>query len=233
MRVEDTDTGLRGHTDGVLVFKNHSAILEVKTAGDEKVSRLKNYSSEGLSLLFHSESPWYGYWHQASTYASLIRKMYPQLPPMTHVEYLIFSRDTPKNVVAISLEVPTDDQWWQEIRARVLMAKEARTARVLPKGFAETKAEISNLPTCKWCSHKDVCLQPAGLVRYEGDALYDKRLNESLTQILKKEKDMGSIIRGDVVESTDVLVPTTEKPQAPAPEKEEAKPDDDKANDKD
>ncbi len=223
MTLRDDSIGLKGHTDGILVFKNHSAVLEVKTSDDTKVSKMKSLSAEDLSLIFATESPWYGYWHQASTYASLARIAYPQLPHMKEVIYLIYSRNDPDNVISFTLDVPPDDSWWLEIRARIKMAQHAATLKVLPVGFAETASEVDNLPTCQWCAYKKLCLDPKGKLRYTGDALYDKSLREDLRQVLLKEKNMGTVITGDVVEPSDVLVPT-EKPAPPPPKDNEEKP---------
>jgi hypothetical protein len=188
LRVEVPEVGLRGHTDGVLVFKKHSDLLEVKTAAEEKVLKMRAMSDEMLTLMFQTETPWYGYWHQATTYASLISQLYPELPPVTGVQYMIFSRNSPKIMAAFTIPVAAEAPWWKEIRARIVMAQLARKQEVLPMGFAETQMDISSLPTCKWCTHKDVCLKPSGKVRYAADALYDTKQREALNQVLEKER---------------------------------------------
>ena len=189
MRLTDPSINLAGHTDGVLVFKKHSSLLEIKSAGDEKVRALQQMNAAELALLFQTESPWYGYWHQASTYASLIRLQYGQeIPPVTHVDYMIFSRDSPKVMAAISLEVPADNSWWVEIRSRIVMAQKARKLKVLPVGFARDQAEISALPPCKYCSHKDVCLRPQEHLRFQSDALYDNESKQTLDGVLNQER---------------------------------------------
>ncbi len=101
-----------------------TSILEIKTSGDEKVTKLRSASDEHISLLFQTEAPWYGYLHQASTYASLANLTFPQIPPVKYVDYLIFSRDSPTNGAAFRLDVPNMD-WWREIRARIIMAQES------------------------------------------------------------------------------------------------------------
>lgn len=189
MRLTDERIHLAGHTDGVLVFKKHSSLLEIKSAGDDKVRALQQMSATDLVTLFQSEAPWYGYWHQASTYASLIREKYGrEIPPVTRVDYMIFSRDSPKVMAAISLEVPSDNSWWAEIRARIVMAQKARKLQVLPVGFAKTTADIAALPPCKYCSHKDVCLQPQGHLRFTSDALYDNDSKQTLDGVLNQER---------------------------------------------
>ncbi len=189
MRLTDDAIHLAGHTDGVLVFKKHSSLLEIKSAGDEKVRALQQMPAADLALLFQTEAPFYGYWHQASTYASLIRLQYGrEIPPVTHVDYMIFSRDSPKIMAAISMEVPADNSWWAEIRARIAMAQKAKKLQMLPIGFAKTPAEISALPTCRYCSHKDVCLQPQGHLAFTADALYDKEAKQTLDGFLNKER---------------------------------------------
>jgi len=186
--IRDGRIGLRGHCDGILIFKKFSSVLEIKTAGDAKVESILSMNDEEISILFQTESPWYGYWHQASTYASLLRLKYPSIPPITRVDYLIYSRDKPSKVASFSLEVPEDNSWWGEIRCRILMAQHARDAEVVPMGFARDQAEIDALPTCKWCTHKSVCLKPEGKVAYQSDALYDKTAHRDLVQILDKER---------------------------------------------
>lgn len=188
IRLEDTSVGLRGHTDGVIVYKNYSSILEIKSSGDEKVSKLKSCSDEQVALMFQSEAPWYGYLHQASTYASLANLAFPQIPKVTCVDYMIFSRDSPNNVAAFRLEVP-DYTWWKEIRARIVMAQEAKQLMIIPVGFAQDKNDIDKLPSCKWCQHKKVCLNPEGKVRYSADALYSIEARTALEEVLTKERD--------------------------------------------
>ena len=189
MQLRDDDLGLRGHTDGVLVFKRHSSVLEIKTSDDTKVEDMKNMSDAELAILYRTESPWYGYWHQASTYASLVREKYGHLlPPMREVNYLIYSRNSPLNVVAFTLEVPEDDSWWKEIRARIKMAQRARKLTILPVGFAESKGDIDSLPSCRWCTYKEVCLEPGRRIRYAADALYDNDAREALDKVLNRER---------------------------------------------
>jgi hypothetical protein len=220
MALEDEEIGLRGHTDGVIVYKDYSAILEVKTSDDEKVQKLKGMSDADITLLFQTEAPWYGYWHQAATYATMFRLLNPTMPPMREVQYLVFSRNSPKNVVAFSLPVPPDNQWWFEIRARIATAQRARDLKILPEGFAQNENDLNSLPSCRWCSYRDVCLKPENRLVYTADARYDTDAKKTLDQVLQKERtSMGGIIQGDVVESTDVFVPPNAP--APAPKKDE------------
>jgi len=186
--ISDPKIGLRGHTDGVIVFKTFSVVLEVKTAGDDKVEKLLSMTDEEVSAAFESETPWYGYWHQAASYASLLRLKYPSLPPIKRVDYFIASRDSPGKVASFSLPVPEDNSWWGEIRCRILMAQKARDLQILPRGFASNEADIASLPTCRWCSHKEVCLKPEGNVAYTSDALYDTAAHSNLEDILTQER---------------------------------------------
>lgn len=226
MALEDEEIGLRGHTDGVIVYKNYSAILEVKTSDDEKVRKMKGMSDADVTLLFQTEAPWYGYWHQAATYASMFRILNPTMPPMREVQYLVFSRNSPKDCVSFSLPVPEDNHWWYEIRARIVMAQRARDMKLLPEGFAQTENELNSLPSCRWCQYREVCLKPEQRLVYTADARYDTKAKETLVHILKKERQaMGTIIQGDVVESTDVFVPKAPKPEEKKdePKKDEKK----------
>lgn len=186
--VKDPSIGLRGHVDGVIIFRKFCSVFEIKSAGDEKVDALLAMSDREVGELFMSESPYYGYWHQAATYATLIRLKYPSLPPLTRVDYFIASRDDPTKVAAFSLEVPDDDSWWGEIRSRIITAQHARDLEVLPRGFASTKADIESLPTCRWCSHREVCLEPEGKLSYTSDALYDNETHTDLVRVLNKER---------------------------------------------
>jgi hypothetical protein len=188
IRLEDEAIGLRGHTDGILVYKNYSGLLEIKSAGHDKVEKLLSLSDEDVSLLFQAEAPWYGYFHQASTYASLANmKFKGVIPPVTCVQYLIFSRDDPKTVASFTLEVP-DLAWWTEIRARIVMAQEAKSLMIVPVGFAKNQADLDVMPSCRWCSHKDVCLQPEGKVRFSADALYSIQAKAALDEVLERER---------------------------------------------
>jgi hypothetical protein len=191
IRLEYPEVGLRGHTDGIIVYKNYSSILEIKTSGDEKVTRLKSSSDEHVRLLFQTEAPWYGYLHQASTYASLANLTFPQIPEVKYVDYLIFSRDNPKNVASFRLSVP-DMDWWREIRARIIMAQEARQLLILPLGFAKDQEDIGVLPSCKWCQHKDVCMNPGGKIKYSADALYSIEARQALDEVLTKERQWAA-----------------------------------------
>ena len=186
--IRDAKIGLRGHTDGVIVFKKFCSIFEIKSTGDEKVEALFAMTDKEIAELFMSEAPYYGYWHQAATYASLIRMKYPSLPPLKRVDYFIASRDNPTKVASFSLAIPEDDSWWGEIRSRILMAQYARDIQVLPRGFASNEADIAALPTCRWCSHKEVCLAPEGKVGYTSDALYNKEAHTDLKRVLKEER---------------------------------------------
>lgn len=187
IRLQDEEIGLRGHTDGIIVYKSYSSILEIKTSGDDKVTKLKSSSDEHVALLFQTEAPWYGYLHQASTYASLANLTFSQIPKVTCVDYLVFSRDNPKNVASFRLQVPGLD-WWREIRARIVMAQEAKQMLMLPMGFAKDEHDISVLPSCRWCLHKDVCLNPGGKIRYSADALYSIEARTHLDEVLTKER---------------------------------------------
>lgn len=166
LTLRDDDIGLRGHADGLLVFKAHSSILEVKTADDTKVQRLAAASDAELALTFQMTTPYYGYWHQASSYVSLVRHLaktdpaFAAVPYTTQVDFLIVSRNSPKNVVALTLPVPDDDHWYTEIKQRVQSAKAAVAEGRLPAGFASTADELDKLPSCMWCEYKNVCLEP-------------------------------------------------------------------------
>lgn len=192
VRLVDEEIGLAGHTDGVFVFKKHASILEIKTSDDDKVKGLKSLSDAELAVLFQTEAPWYGYWHQASTYAALVRERYGHLlPPLTQVDYLIFSRNSPKNMVAFSLDVPADNSWWAELRARIVVAQRAKHLKILPEGFAHSQSEVMSLPTCKYCTHADVCLSPQGKLRFTADALHDKNAKRTLDGFLEEERSHG------------------------------------------
>jgi hypothetical protein len=164
--LRDDTIGLRGHTDGLLAFKSYSSILEVKTAKHYNVEKLMAASDAELALTFQMTAPYYGYWHQASSYVSLVRHLcktdpaFAAIPYTTRVDFLIVSRDDPKTVAAITLPVPDDDHWYEEIKQRVQTARAAVAEGRLPSGFASTKEELANLPSCKWCEYKDVCLEP-------------------------------------------------------------------------
>lgn len=204
IRLEDEEIGFRGHTDGVIVYKSFSSILEVKTTGDDKITKLKGYSSEQLRLAFQTENPYYGYVHQASTYASLASLKFPQLPPMKYVDFLFFSRDNPKNYVSFRLSVP-GTSWWGEIRARIVMAQAARAQHILPLGFARDENDLSVLPSCKYCLYKKACLEPEGKVRYNDDALYSIEAREHLDDVLKKERTRWAALS----EATSLTPPTS------------------------
>jgi hypothetical protein len=179
--IEDHTIHLKGHTDGVLVFKDYSAILEIKTAGNKKVEALRSLSDAELSELFQTESPWYGYWHQASTYLVLVQELYGEyIPPLREIQYLVFSRDSPDVVASVAL--PVDAAWYAEIQRRVKLARKAAKLRVLPEGFAHTQTDLQALPSCTWCDYKDVCLNPRDIVEHEGDALTDPAIKDKLSE---------------------------------------------------
>jgi hypothetical protein len=186
--IRDARIGLRGHCDGVLVFKKYSSVLEIKTALPDKVKALQDADDDEISDMFATESPWYGYWHQASTYASLLRMKYPSLPPIKRVDFFVCARDKPDNVVSLSMDVPADNSWWKEIRSRIIMSQQALRLEIVPAGFAKTKEDLDALPTCKWCTHKEVCLSPKGKVDFRADALYDTQADQELIKILAKER---------------------------------------------
>jgi hypothetical protein len=221
IRLEDPDVGLRGHTDGIIVRKTRSSILEVKTAGKEKIEQLRASDPEQLALLFQTESPFYGYGHQAATYATLARWAFPQIPPVTSVDFLFFNREEPTLTASVTLQVP-DDRWYREVRARIVMAQYALREQIIPIGFATSKTDVDVLPSCRWCLHKAVCLEPQGKVRFEADALYDQQSEEALHKIMTRERAMGTIIRGDITEQTDVLSAEDKKKQEEAKKKAEA-----------
>lgn len=208
LTVADGKIGLRGHVDGVIVYKNFSSVLEIKTAGDKKVTGLLSLSDTQISELFRSEAPWVGYWHQASTYAALLRTKYPSLPPIKYVDYIIYSRDNPSTIASFRLSVPEDNSWWGELRCRILQAQEARDKGIVPKGFATTQSDIDALPTCRWCSHKDVCLEPEGKLEFNADALYDQDANDQLVEVLNKERARWA----ELFVETSLMQPTS-KPQ--------------------
>lgn len=166
LTLRDDDIALRGHTDGLLAFKAYSSILEVKTAKHVNVEKLRAASEAELALTFQMTAPYYGYFHQASSYVSLIRRLcktdpaYAGIPYTTQVDFLIVSRDDPRMVAALTLPVPDDDHWYEEIKARVQIANAAVAERRLPEGFASTKDDLEKLPSCKWCEYKTVCLEP-------------------------------------------------------------------------
>lgn len=188
LTIYDPKIGLRGHVDGVLLYEDWASILEVKTVGDEKLAKLKKTSKADMAKMFFAMSPWYGYWHQASTYATLVQKRYRNLPPIKQVDFFIQSRDNPKNFVVFTVPIPQDHSWYGEIRSRVLMAKEALEYGCIPRGYGSTKEELDDLPTCTWCKFKDGCLKPEEHIEFEIDALHDDEVHSELVTIQKQEK---------------------------------------------
>lgn len=187
LRLEDPEIGLRGHTDGIIVRKDGASVLEVKTVGQEKLDKLKSYSDAELREVFQTEAPFYGYWHQASTYAVLANRCFPQLPPIDRVEFFIHSRDSPGEMVAFTLEVQ-GPEWYQEIRARVVMAQQAKSWSVLPVGFAQNHADLSIMPSCTYCAYKEVCLNPEGKLRFAADAMHSEKSREALDEVYQIER---------------------------------------------
>lgn len=177
VRYEDEAIGFRGHTDGILVFKNYSSTLEVKSAGDKKVTMLKGLSPDALVNIFTSEVPWYGYLHQALSYAAFANQEYAKpglIPPMKYVDFFVQSRDDPFNYVALRVEVP-QDLWWNEIRRRVVLAQKALSLRIFPVGFARTNSDLATNPACMYCHGRQKCFSAATLVKNNGDALTSKK----------------------------------------------------------
>lgn len=175
LKVADEEVGLRGHVDGVLVWDDnghYQSVLEVKTADHDKVAGLKKLGSNAISELFATEAPWYGYGHQARTYASLLRRMYPDvLDNLLYVDYFIQSRNDPDTYVSFRMEADSD-AWWEEIRSRIVTAMAAVENKHLPIGFSRTEEDIRNLPACSFCELKTKCLKPGDEVDYRTDALY-------------------------------------------------------------
>jgi len=188
LTVEDKEVGLRGHVDGVMVYKDHTMILEIKTTGDEKIEKFMEMSDSELAIHCQTESPFYGYLAQASTYASLIREKYPQLPPIRGINFVIFSRDKPDGVFAFNVAVPQDDHWWSEIKSRIHRARRARDLRILPVGFATSEEDLKSLPSCRFCLHKDTCLTSANRIPdLAGDELLNPELAAQIDAVPKPE----------------------------------------------
>jgi hypothetical protein len=176
LTVADPEIGLRGHVDGVLVWEDgdhhYQSVLEVKTADHDKVVSLKKLGGSDISQLFATEAPWYGYGHQARTYATLLREKYPEvLTNILYVDYFIQSRNDPDTYVSFRMEAGVDD-WWVEIRRRIVSAKESLAKKVIPVGFARNEKEIKELPSCCFCNLKESCLVPPKEVDYVSDDLY-------------------------------------------------------------
>lgn len=178
LTVAAPEIGLRGHVDGVLVWEegdtHYQSILEVKTADHDKVAGLKKLGGQDISQLFATEAPWYGYGHQARTYATLLREAYPEiLDNIRFVDYFIQSRNDPDTYVSFRMNAgEPEDQWWVEIRRRIVAAQAAVANRVLPVGFARNEKELSELPSCSFCEMKKDCLKPPKEVDYVSDELY-------------------------------------------------------------
>jgi len=198
LRLEDKAIGLKGHTDGILLYMKgktlRGSILEIKSIGQEKLEKLKSASIEEIQLMFQTEAPFYGYWHQALTYAVLAPLCFPQLPELTEVEYVICSRDSPK-MVAFTLTV--DKEWYREIRARIVMAQEAKQMSILPVGFARNQADLTIMPSCTYCAYKEVCLRPEGKLKFAADALKHEESRKALDEVLEEERrtwDPSSVV---------------------------------------
>ena len=229
LTVEDEEIGLRGHVDGVFLYDTYSTVFEAKSSSDDKVREMRSMASEHISNLFVSESPWYGYWHQAGTYATLLRKMYPDLPPIKYIDFMIYGRGEPNNVLALRMEVPEDNHWYYEIKSRVLTAQYALRRKVLPAGFAKKPSDLEVFASCTWCLHKDVCLSASKKVDTRYDALYSKRASKVLSKYKKEKKEilMGQVITGDVVDTSKVMVPEDEEDKkTPSTSPNEEKADD-------
>lgn len=209
LTVGDDEIGLRGHVDGVNLYEGYSTVWEIKSSDDEKVKEMRSMDVLHLSDLFRAESPWYGYWHQAGTYTSLLRKMYPTLPEIKYIDFMVYGRNDPTNVLAMRMPVPSDNQWYLEIKSRIMMAQYALRRKVLPVGFAKKPTDLDVFASCTWCQHKEVCLTASEKVDTRYDALYSKRALTVLSKYKEKKKEllMGQVITGDVVDTSKVLVP--------------------------
>jgi hypothetical protein len=180
LAVKDPTIDLRGHVDGILLFKDYQSVLEVKTSSDEKVLKMKGVSAATASEMFCTEAPWYGYWHQASSYATLLRKKYPDvLTNLKYVDYIICSRDNPDNFVTFRLDVPATDEWYTSIVAKVHRANRAQLLNIIPVGYAKKESDINDLPTCRWCKLKEHCMTPQKLVTAT-DELKDPTATEKI-----------------------------------------------------
>ncbi len=188
LTIYDPKIGLRGHVDGVLLYDDHATILEIKTMGDQKLKELKKVKKEVIAQMLLAMSPWYGYWHQASTYATKVQQRYRSLPPIKAVEFFLQSRDDPKNFMVISVPTPQDHEWYGDIRSRIVMAQEALEYAVIPRGFGDDELALDSLGTCVWCKVKEACLKPEKYIDFKYDALHDDELHTELVTIQKKEK---------------------------------------------
>lgn len=218
LAVEVPEIGLKGHTDGILIKKTHSSVLEIKTAGVEKVERLKTLSDAQLSHMFSTETPWYGYMNQAVTYATLCQRKFNLSPAIDRVDFLILARDTPDVYAAFTLPVP-DSQWWDEIERRIKRAQRARELKILPLGFAEDEAGIKNLPTCRWCAHAKYCLSGNKVKAFLDERVKPDTVASLLDDDDTEEYSMGTVITGDYVDQTAVKAPAV--PAEPKLETEE------------
>ena len=172
LKVEDDEIGLRGHVDGVFLFDDYQTVLEVKTADHDKVVEMKKFRSVEISQAFACEAPWYGYGHQARTYVSLLRKKYPTvLTNLKFVDYFIQSRNDPDTFAAFRMEA-AGDEWWDEIRRRIVSTREKIEQRILPVGFAQQESDIKQLPACTFCRCADVCFNPPKDLDIVKDELY-------------------------------------------------------------
>lgn len=184
IEMADESLGLVMHTDGILIAEDHQATLEIKSAADDKVTFLKHQSQSTLEDLFATTSPWFGYWHQASTYGSHAEKAYPKLlTNLTHILFHIQSRDKPHNFVNIRVNLLR--KVWRNIRADVRMAQYAKEKRILPMPIVKSETEIKTNPACKYCMYKEDCFSPKlgdDYVDCRTDALFDKKARKQLQQ---------------------------------------------------
>lgn len=195
LRLTDDPINLAMHTDGVLIERSGISILEVKTTDEKKVRYLRACSTKELDDLFHSTPPWFGYLHQATTYAVHARYHYPKkLGKLDRIRFIILSRNHPQDFVCVSVKVP-DDLLWQEIRSQIVMTKWAWENRVLPVGFARKPSDMKVEAACRWCDYKDVCLEKKadGLADVKSDALFNEKTRAKLEEVKKRAwKDFSS-----------------------------------------
>jgi hypothetical protein len=196
LELADNALGLVMHTDGILIYPNRQLIFEVKTAADSKVKYLKMQQPDVLEDLFATTAPWYGYWHQASTYASHAIRAFPEaLTKLDRILFLIESRDDPNNYATVLVDVL--DDIWLGIRADIVAAKYAAKKSILPIGLAKKATVIDKTPGCRWCDYKEFCLEKNGddYVDVADDALFSSKAADRLAKVkantlARQESDM-------------------------------------------
>jgi hypothetical protein len=194
----DPALGLVMHTDGLLVYPKRQLILEIKTAADSKVNYLKAQPPSVLEDLFSTTVPWYGYWHQASTYAAHARYAFKDLKNLNDILFVVQSRDNPDNFATI--EVGVIEDIWLEIRADITMARYALQKGILPRGLAKSEEDMKTNPACRWCDHKKTCLEEFGdgYVDVKYDALFSKTSHEKLKKFRQYALDKGAKVMDQV-----------------------------------